>query len=102
MEAFPAFFPLAGRRVVIAGEGEGAEAKLRLFAGSPAKVERLAGADAGEPARYAGAALAFVASTDSAFREAAAAAARKAGGPGNGVDFPPLCGFHTPAVVDRG
>ncbi|HKP77574.1 MAG TPA: siroheme synthase, partial [Phenylobacterium sp.] len=43
MDAFPAFFPLAGRSVVIAGEGEAAEAKVRLFAGSPATLVRLTG-----------------------------------------------------------
>ena len=31
METFPAFFPLKGARVVIAGEGPPAEAKARLF-----------------------------------------------------------------------
>ena len=41
MDAFPAFFPLAGRKVVIAGDGEGAEAKARLLAGSPAEVARV-------------------------------------------------------------
>ena len=40
MDSFPAFFPLTGRTVVIAGDGEGAEAKARLFAGSPATVLR--------------------------------------------------------------
>ena len=43
MEVFPAFFPLRDRRVVIAGEGEGAEAKARLLAGSPATVVRVRG-----------------------------------------------------------
>ena len=75
MEAFPAFFPLSGRRVVIAGEGEGAEAKARLLAGSPAIVERVAGVAAMAPEAYAGAALVFVASLDVAFCEAAALAA---------------------------
>ena len=36
MDAFPAFFPLSGRTVVVAGSGEPAQAKLRLLAGSPA------------------------------------------------------------------
>ena len=38
MHAFPAFFPLAGRTVVVAGEGEAADAKARLFEGSHGKV----------------------------------------------------------------
>lgn len=102
METFPAFFPLAGRRVVIAGEGEGALAKARLFEGSPAQVIRLTDAEAGETARYQGAALAFVAIADEARRLAAASAARSAHVPLNVVDHPELCDFHTPAVIDRG
>ncbi len=50
MNAFPASFPLAGKRVVIAGSGEAAEAKARLFDGSPAQVVRIEGAAAQESA----------------------------------------------------
>ena len=102
MDAFPAFFPLSGRMVVVAGEGEAAQAKLRLLEGSPAQVVRLTGAAAADPAAYAGAALAFVASADEAFATAAAAAARAAHVPVNVVDRPQLCDFTTPAVIDRG
>lgn len=102
MEAFPAFFPLAGRTVAIAGEGEAAEAKARLFDGSPATVLRLARAEALDPKAYAGAILAFVAAADDAFARAAAEAARNAGVPVNVVDRPALCDFTTPAVIDRG
>jgi precorrin-2 dehydrogenase/sirohydrochlorin ferrochelatase len=102
MQSFPAFFPLAGRRVVIAGEGEAAEAKARLFDGSPAEVVRLRGEAAFEPSAYAGAALAFVASADEVFVQEAAAAARGAHTPVNVVDHPSLCDFQTPAIVDRG
>ncbi len=102
MEAFPAFFPLNGRRVVIAGEGEGAEAKARLLAGSPAAVSRLEGEAALAADSYAGAALVFVASPDAAFRAGAAAAARAAGAVVNVVDHPALSDFHTPAIIDRG
>jgi precorrin-2 dehydrogenase/sirohydrochlorin ferrochelatase len=102
MEAFPAFFPLSGRRVVIAGEGEGAEAKARLLAGSPAKVARVAGKAALSPAAYEGAVVAFIAHADAGFCEAAAAAARTAGAPVNVVDHPEWSDFHTPAIIDRG
>ena len=102
VDAFPAFFPLAGRTVVIAGVGEVAEAKVRLFAGSPARIVRLEGAAALDPQSYAGAALAFVASDDDGFAAAAAAAARAAHAPVNVVDRPQLCDFTTPAVIDRG
>jgi precorrin-2 dehydrogenase/sirohydrochlorin ferrochelatase len=102
MNSFPAYFPLAGKRVVIVGDGEAAEAKARLFAGSPATVERMS-APAGADARaYFGAALAFVATQDRAAAEAAARAARAAGVPVNVVDRPDLCDFITPAVIDRG
>jgi len=102
MHAFPAFFPLAGRTVVVAGEGEAADAKARLFEGSPATLKRVAGETALDPATYAGAALAFIASEDDAFAEAAAAAARAAHVPVNVADRPQLCDFTTPAVIDRG
>ncbi|MDB5462335.1 MAG: ysG, partial [Phenylobacterium sp.] len=102
MDAFPAFFPLSGRTVAIAGSGEAAEAKLRLFEGSPATLRRLEGDAALKPKSYAGAALAFVASADDAFAEAAAGAARAAHVPVNVVDRPALCDFTTPAVIDRG
>jgi precorrin-2 dehydrogenase/sirohydrochlorin ferrochelatase len=102
MEVFPAFFPLKGRRIVIAGEGEGADAKARLLASSPATVERIAGEAATRPEAYAGVHLAFVASSDAAFCAAAAKAARAAGAAVNVVDHPELCDFHTPAIIDRG
>lgn len=102
MDAFPAFFPLSGRIVVVAGTGEAAEAKLRLFEGSPARVVHIEGEAALTPAAYAGAALAFVAGGDDAFAEAAVAAARALGVPVNAVDRPALCDFTTPAVIDRG
>jgi precorrin-2 dehydrogenase / sirohydrochlorin ferrochelatase len=102
MDAFPAFFPLAGRTVAIVGDGEPAEAKARLFEGSPARLLRIAACRALEPAAYEGAILAFIASGDTAFREAAARAARQAGAVVNVVDHPDLSDFHTPALVDRG
>jgi precorrin-2 dehydrogenase/sirohydrochlorin ferrochelatase len=102
METFPAFFPLAGRRVVVVGAGEQAEAKARLFDGSPAEIVRLDDGRALDPETYRGAALAFIACDDEAFARMAAAAAREAGAPVNVVDRPELCDFFTPALVDRG
>jgi precorrin-2 dehydrogenase/sirohydrochlorin ferrochelatase len=102
MESFPAFFPLAGRRVVIVGVGEHAEGKARLFEGSPAEVERIEDGRALDPETYRGAVLAFIASGDLAFDELAARAAREAGVPVNVVDRTELCDFFTPALVDRG
>ncbi len=102
MNAFPAYVPLAGRRVVIVGRGEGAEAKARLFGGSPAEVVRLTAHEGADPAAYAGAVLAFIAVPDEAEALIAAAAARAAGVPANVVDRPALCDFVTPALIDRG
>ena len=102
MNAFPAYFPLAGRTVVIVGEGEAAELKARLFEGSPAAVVRVDAAAGREPAAYAGALLAFVAVKDADQAAACAAAARAAHTPVNVVDQPDLCDFTTPAVIDRG
>lgn len=102
MDAFPAFYPLAGRSVAIAGEGEAAEAKARLFAGSPATLVRLTGAEALDPRSYAGMTLAFVAAADDRWAMAAAEAARAANVPVNVVDRPALCDFTTPSVIDRG
>ena len=102
MHAFPAFYPLSGKTIVVAGAGEAAEAKLRLFAGSPAEIRRLEGEAALQPRSYEGAALAFIASDDDAFAEAAAGAARAAHVPVNVVDRPALCDFTTPALIDRG
>jgi len=102
MDAFPAFFPLAGRTVAIVGDGEPAEAKARLFAGSPARLLRIDAERALDPGSYEDASLVFVAAGDGAFREAAAKVARQAGAVVNVVDHPALSDFHTPALVDRG
>ncbi|MDP1630833.1 MAG: NAD(P)-dependent oxidoreductase [Caulobacter sp.] len=101
MDAFPAFFPLAGRKVVIAGVGEAADAKARLFDGSPATIVRLDGPTAFLVGGYAGATLAFIAGDD-LFVQAAAGAARAARVLVNVVDRPELSDFYTPALIDRG
>lgn len=102
MDSFPAYFPLAGRRVVIAGSGEAADNKARLFDGSPATVVRVDGHAAFLPGTYAGAVLAFVAGEDEVFLQAAASAARAARVLVNVVDKPAMSDFNTPAVIDRG
>lgn len=102
LDSFPAYFPLTGRKVVIAGSGDAAEAKARLFEGSPATMIRLDGHAAYLPGSYTGATLAFIASPDEVFVQAAASAARAARVLVNVVDRPELCDFNTPAVIDRG
>jgi len=102
VDSFPAYFPLAGRTIVIAGSGEPAEAKARLFEGSPATIVRLQAPEAFSPAAYEGAVLVFVGDADEAFVQAAVKAARAAGALLNVVDRPALCDFNTPAIIDRG
>ncbi|HEV7159476.1 MAG TPA: NAD(P)-dependent oxidoreductase [Caulobacteraceae bacterium] len=102
MDAFPAFFPLKGQRLAIAGDGEAAAARARLFAGSPAEVVRIAAAEAVKASAWLGARLAFVAIGDAALAERAAGAARAAGALVNVFDRPALSDFHTPAIIDRG
>jgi precorrin-2 dehydrogenase/sirohydrochlorin ferrochelatase len=102
LDAFPAYFPLAGKKVVIAGSGEAADAKARLFAGSPALMVSVDGPEAFLAGTYAGATLVFVADADENFCRLAAAAARAARCLVNVVDRPALCDFTTPAVIDRG
>lgn len=92
MRALPLFHRVAGKPVVVLGEGEAAEAKRRL-------VERAGGravADS-EP----GARLAFVAHDDPVLCEAEAARLRNEGLLVNVVDRPDLCDFTTPSIVDR-
>jgi precorrin-2 dehydrogenase/sirohydrochlorin ferrochelatase len=105
MDVFPAALPLHGRRVVVAGDGEMADAKARLFLGSPAELVRVPAASALDPQSYAGARLAFIALPGEAAAQIAAQAAalaRAAGAWVNVVDRPELCDFTTPALVDRG
>lgn len=102
MDAFPAFFPLSGRKVVIAGSGDGAKAKARLFEGSPATLVEIDGDEAMDARSYAGAVLAFIASDDLSFCEKASLAAKSAGALVNVVDKPQFSDFTTPAVIDRG
>jgi precorrin-2 dehydrogenase/sirohydrochlorin ferrochelatase len=101
MDAFPAFIPLAGRRVVVVGAGETADNKARLFDGSPAQLVRLSLDEALAEGALTGAALVFVAGPE-APAMAVAARARAAGALVNVVDAPALGDFTTPSIVDRG
>ncbi|MFZ5727510.1 MAG: NAD(P)-dependent oxidoreductase [Pseudomonadota bacterium] len=92
MHQLPIFLNLAGRTVVLVGEGEAAGAKARL-------IERAGGRIV--PAWEQGATIAFVALDDEAEARAAADALRARGLLVNVVDRPDLCDFTTPAIVDR-
>jgi len=88
LHSLPIFVRLAGRAVVLVGEGEAAEAKRRLLERAGARV-------VGEGAD--GAALAIVVDD-----EAAVTRLKARGILVNAVDRPKLCDFTLPAIVERG
>jgi len=85
----PLFHRIAGKPVIVLGEGDAAEAKRRL-------VERAGGVVA--PEDNAQARLAFVAMDEP---EAAAARLKARGLLVNVTDRPELCDFTVPSVLDR-
>lgn len=91
MHSLPIFLRLAGRPVILVGEGEAADAKRRL-------LERAGAAIVDEGAQ---ATLAIVALDDDDAAAAAAARLRARGVLVNAVDRPGLCDFTLPAIVDR-
>jgi uroporphyrin-III C-methyltransferase / precorrin-2 dehydrogenase / sirohydrochlorin ferrochelatase len=91
MHSLPLFIRLTGRPVILLGEGDGADAKRRIF-------ERAGAHIVGEEAD---AALAVVAFEDTAAAEAAVARLKARGVLVNAVDRPALCDFTLPAIVDR-
>ena len=119
LSAFPAFYKVADRTVLIVGSGSAAAAKVRLLAETKARLlvvsdrpgDELSGdvARAGatlvtEPfdARHLeGAVLAFAATENELADRMIADAARAARVPVNVVDRPDLCDFLTPALVNR-
>ena len=119
LSVFPAFHPVARRRVIVVGSGAEAAAKVRLVAETDAIIEAFAteptpelrrdiaaaGAELHErdaaTADFDGAALAFIARGDETRDRAVWALAKAAGVPVNVVDRPELCDFHTPALVNR-
>jgi len=119
MQHFPIFLDLADRRVVLAGNGEVALAKLRLLVRTQARVQVFAPEPepaliaachesglplhrrAAEPADLAGAALAYGAHDEAAADARLARLARAAGVLVNIVDNLEASDFITPAIVDR-
>lgn len=88
LAALPIFVKLAGRPVILVGDGEAADAKRRL-------LERAGAEIVGEDAR---ASLAIVADADP---EPIVARLRSRGVLVNTVDRPDLCDFTLPAIVER-
>ena len=93
IRSLPLLHRIAGRRVVVIGEGEMGEAKQRL-------VERAGGIPCGEPEAHH-ASLAFVALEDERQAEAIAKRLRDKGLLVNVADRPDLCDFTTPSILDR-
>lgn len=92
MDQLPIFVNLKGRKVILVGEGDAADAKRRL-------IERAGGqcVDAGNRE----ARLAFVAVEDEPEALSAAEDLKARGLLVNVVDRPEHCDFTTPAIIDR-
>ncbi|MEK4034484.1 siroheme synthase CysG [Methylocystis sp. IM3] len=120
LETLPVFYPLAGKRVVVIGDGEGAAWKVDLAAATGAQVDVFArdpceklreiASDrdnvaiyerAAAPADFEGATLAFGATFDDAEAEAARKAADAAGVALNLADRPAMSDFIMGAIVNR-
>jgi uroporphyrin-III C-methyltransferase/precorrin-2 dehydrogenase/sirohydrochlorin ferrochelatase len=91
MDQLPIFVKLAGRRVILIGEGEAAAAKARLITAAGGDIV----ADADD------AALAFIALDDAGEAAAHAARLRARGLLVNVVDRPALSDFLMGAIIDR-
>ena len=92
MNGLPIVVRLAGKPVILVGEGEAADAKRIL-------IERAGGHVVGLDDRDAR--LAIVTADDDASAEAIVADLRARGVLVNAVDRPGLCDFTLPAIVDR-
>ncbi len=119
MRHFPIFLSVAGRRIVVAGGGEAAIAKLRLLLKTEARISVFAAEPAPEIEAWAQedrltlvrrtfgpgdalcAALFYAASDDDAEDARTAALARADGAIVNSVDNLGASDFITPAIVDR-
>lgn len=119
LDAFPVFLKVAGRMVVIVGNGDEALAKARLIGQSSARIRLVADApEAGlrhwavengaellesayAPHLLEAAAMVFAATDDEAADGRIIADARALKIPSNAVDRPDICDFYTPALVNR-
>ena len=94
--SLPLFHQIAGKAVLVLGDGQAAEPKRRL-------IERAGGVVVADQALAIaeGVRIAFVAYDDANAGELAASELRDAGMLVNVVDRPDLCDFTTPSIVDR-
>jgi uroporphyrin-III C-methyltransferase/precorrin-2 dehydrogenase/sirohydrochlorin ferrochelatase len=119
LQAFPAFFKVAGKHVAIVGDGEEALAKARLLGQTHANIRIVCENPSIALQKHAntagceliavpvsqsvlkGVVLVFAATGDQATDRMVVALARKLGIPANAVDQPDQCDFYTPAIVNR-
>ncbi len=96
ISSLPLFHQVAGKQVLVLGDGPAAEPKRRL-------VERAGGVVVDDFARAVdeGVRIAFIAFDDARACEVAAINARCSGMLVNVVDRPELCDFTTPSILDR-
>jgi uroporphyrin-III C-methyltransferase/precorrin-2 dehydrogenase/sirohydrochlorin ferrochelatase len=94
----PLFFDLAGRRVVVVGQGPAADRRAELARSAGAAVFQL---DTASAADLKGAAAVFVATGNLDNDTDARRAAKAAGVPVNVADRPGLSDFILPAIIDR-
>src|SRR5260370_9726056 len=92
------FFDLAGRRVVVVGQGPAADRRAELARSVGAAVFQLEKAGSAD---LKGAAAVSVATGDLESDTDARRAAKTAGVPVNGADRPGLSDFILPAIIDR-
>ncbi|MXO89590.1 precorrin-2 dehydrogenase/sirohydrochlorin ferrochelatase family protein [Pontixanthobacter aquaemixtae] len=93
ISSLPLLHRIAGKKVVVIGEGEMGEAKRRL-------VERAGGIPCSETEAHQ-ASLAFIALEDEKAASATAKRLRDKGLLVNVADRPDLCDFTTPSILDR-
>ena len=98
MKYLPLFFDVAGRPVVVVGEGVAADRRTALARAAGAVVRQTAVLS---PSDLEGAVVLFAATGDLAQDTEACRVARSAGVPVNVIDRPALCDFIVPAIVDR-
>jgi len=96
LASLPLFHNIAGKRVLVLGDGEAAEPKRRLIERAGGIIE-----DDQQRAIDEGVRIAFVAYEDAKACEVAAINLRCAGMIVNVVDRPDLCDFTTPSILDR-
>src|SRR5260370_18887796 len=94
----PLFFDLAGRRVVVVGQGPAADRRAELARSVGAAVFQLEKAGSAD---LKGAAAVFVATGDLDSDTGARRAAKTSGVPVNVADRPGLSDFILPAIIDR-